>query len=83
MTIRKSKDEIDFLYSLSHWIYLKLKFNGQITQTEILNEFKQFSPVAIQGMNALEKEGIVFSEVVYNDKEDKNETIYFAKKIVV
>ncbi len=68
---------------LSHWIYTKLKLNGKISETEIQQEFEGFSPVAFEGMNALEKEGIVFSDVLYDEKNDKTEKIYFAKKVVV
>lgn len=81
--IRRSKDEINFLYELSHWIYLKLKHNGQISQTEIEDEFKDFSPVAIQGMIALEACDIVYCESVYNENTNKTENIYYSKKVVV
>lgn len=79
----KSKEEIDFIYFLSHWIYVELKTHGKITQTKIKETFDEWSSYALSGMRKLEKEQIIFSEDLHDPETGKTETVYLARKRVI
>lgn len=80
----RKASELELLRYLSHWIYTKLRLYGQITQTDIDLEFDCYSsPLLYDGLRALEDNGIVYSDTVFNQEENRTEKIFYSKKVVI
>ena len=76
--------EVELLNYLSHWIYTKLKLYGQITQNDIDVEFDEYSsPILYDGLRKLEETGIVYSDIVFNQDDNRTEQIFYAKKVIL
>jgi hypothetical protein len=47
-------------------------------------EFDEYSsPVMYDSLKALEEVGIVYSEIVYNQEQNRTEPIFYAKKVMM
>ena len=77
------KTELELLQYVSHWIYTKLKLNGQITQEDIDKDFDIYnSPVVYDGLKTLEEVKIIYSDTVFNEDSKRTEKRFYSKKIV-
>ena len=77
------KAEIELLNYISHWVYTKLKLYGEITQNDIDKDFDSYNaPVVYDGLKALEDFDIIYSDIVFNQEENRRERIFYSKKIV-